>query len=260
MATMNRINKLFAAKPNGVLSIYFTAGYPDIEGTATVIKSLAKSGVDFIEIGVPFSDPLADGPTIQRSSEIALENGMSMQVLFEQLANIRQEVSIPLLLMGYINPVIRYGIEAFCKQCSEIGIDGVILPDLPMVEYLEDYKATFEKYNLRNIFLITPQSSDERVRWIDENSDGFIYMVATAGTTGTRADVSTEQEDYFKRIKALNLKNPIVAGFGISDQHTFQKATSIANGAIIGSAFVTALKKGEDLPGDIERFVKGIIR
>ncbi|MEY3417511.1 MAG: tryptophan synthase alpha chain [Bacteroidota bacterium] len=173
MMMMNRINQLFQNKPTGVLSIYFTAGYPNIDDTTTVIKSLANSGVDFIEIGVPFSDPVADGPTIQRSSEIALDNGMSMHLLFEQLANIRQEVSIPLLLMGYINPVIRYGIEAFCKKCAEIGIDGVILPDLPMVEYLEDYKATFEKYNLRNIFLITPQSSDERVRWIDENSDGF---------------------------------------------------------------------------------------
>jgi tryptophan synthase alpha chain len=167
---------------------------------------------------------------------------------------------MPLLLMGYINPVIKFGIEAFCKECSEIGIDGVILPDLPMVEYIEDYKAIFEKYNLRNIFLITPQSSDERVRWIDENSNGFIYMVATAGTTGTRADVSSDQEAYFNRIKALKLKNPIVAGFGISDKNTFQKATSIANGAIIGSAFVNSIGKSEDLDADINKFVSGIIK
>lgn len=256
---MNRINQMFNTKPNGVLSIYFTAGYPQIDDTVTVIKSLAKSGVDFIEIGVPFSDPVADGPTIQRSSEIALDNGMTMKLLFEQLADIRKEVSIPLLLMGYINPVIRYGIEAFCKKCNEIGIDGVILPDLPMQEYIDDYKATFEKYGLRNIFLITPQSSDERVRWIDENSNGFIYMVATAGTTGTRTDVSVEQENYFNRIKSLNLKNPIVAGFGISDKFTFEKATSIANGAIIGSAFVKSLDRSEKLESDIESFVKSII-
>lgn len=257
---MNRINQLFNTKPNGVLSIYFTAGYPSIDDTATVIKSLSKAGVDFIEIGVPFSDPVADGPTIQRSSEIALDNGMNMKLLFEQLKDIRKDVSMPLLLMGYINPVIKFGIEAFCKECSEIGIDGVILPDLPMVEYIEDYKAIFEKYNLRNIFLITPQSSDERVRWIDENSNGFIYMVATAGTTGTRADVSSDQEAYFNRIKALKLKNPIVAGFGISDKNTFQKATSIANGAIIGSAFVNSIGKSEDLDADINKFVSGIIK
>ena len=256
---MNRINHLFNTKPNGVLSIYFTAGYPEINDTATVIKSLANAGVDFIEIGIPFSDPVADGPTIQRSSEIALDNGMTMKLLFEQFADIRKDVSIPLLLMGYINPVIRYGIEAFCKKCNEIGIDGVILPDLPMQEYIDDYKLTFEKYGLRNIFLITPQSSDERVRWIDENSNGFIYMVATAGTTGTRTDVSSDQEDYFRRIKALNLKNPIVAGFGISDKHTFEKATSIANGAIIGSAFVKSLDKSENLEVDINKFVKSII-
>lgn len=256
---MNRINHLFNTKPNGVLSIYFTAGYPEINDTATVIKSLANAGVDFIEIGIPFSDPVADGPTIQRSSEIALDNGMTMKLLFEQISDIRKDVSIPLLLMGYINPVIRYGIEAFCKKCNEIGIDGVILPDLPMQEYIDEYKMTFEKYGLRNIFLITPQSSDERVCWIDENSNGFIYMVATAGTTGTRADVSSDQEDYFRRIKALNLKNPIVAGFGISDKHTFEKATSIANGAIIGSAFVKSLDKSENLEADINKFVKSII-
>jgi tryptophan synthase alpha chain len=256
---MNRINRLFKEKPNGVLSIYFTAGYPDLNDTTTVIRSLASAGVDFIEVGIPFSDPVADGPTIQRSSEIALDNGMTMKLLFEQLADIRKDVSIPLLLMGYINPVIRYGVEAFCQKCAEVGIDGVILPDLPMAEYLEDYKAIFEKYGLKNIFLITPQSSDERVRWIDENSNGFIYMVATAGTTGTRTDVSADQESYFKRIKDLNLKNPIVAGFGISDKHTFQKATSIANGAIIGSAFVNALHNSKNLNEDIGLFVKGII-
>ena len=258
----NRIEALFNRKPNSVVSIYFTAGYPSIGDTAQVIKSLDKAGVDFIEIGIPFSDPVADGPVIQRSSEIALENGMTMKLLFEQIADIRQHVSpeLPLLLMGYINPVLRYGLDAFCAKAQEIGIDGIILPDLPMQEYIEEYKPVFEKYGLVNIFLITPVSSEERVRWIDENSNGFIYMVATAGTTGTRSDVTSEQEDYFARIKSYNLKNPIVAGFGISDKSTFEKATSIANGAIIGSAFVKSLTIGGNLEAEIEGFVSSVIK
>jgi len=255
----NRIQQLFSNKNSKVLSIYFTAGYPSLNDTETIIKSLSNAGVDFIEIGIPFSDPVADGPTIQRSSEIALENGMTMKLLFEQIQNIRQHTQIPLLLMGYINPVLRYGIDAFCAKCEEIGIDGVILPDLPMQEYIEEYKATFEKHNLVNVFLITPVSSEERVRWIDENSNGFIYMVATAGTTGQRTDVSNEQEAYFQRIKSYNLKNPIVAGFGISDKNTFDKATEIANGAIIGSAFVKALGEEGELEEKISQFVKNII-
>ncbi|MFN8438044.1 MAG: tryptophan synthase subunit alpha [Cytophagales bacterium] len=255
---MNRLQKLFSQKRNQILSVYLTSGYPEINDTARIIKALEKSGADFIEIGLPFSDPVADGPTIQRSSEIALENGMSTEVLFEQIKDIRKEVQLPLLIMGYINPIIQYGVEAFCKKAAEIGIDGMILPDLPMQEYLDDYKAIFEKYNLSNIFLITPQSSEERVRWIDENSNGFIYMVATAGTTGTRMGITAEQIAYFEKIKAMNLKNVPIVGFGISDKTSFDTACQYVGGAIIGSAFIKALDNQGSLEERIDDFIKSV--
>lgn len=234
---MNRINhKLQEDKK--LLSIYFTAGYPNINDTVTIIQNLEKSGVDMIEIGLPFSDPLADGPTIQDSSTQALKNGMTSELLFQQLKDIRKTVSIPLIIMGYFNPMLQYGVEAFCKKCQEIGIDGLIIPDLPVDVYHEDYKSTFDKYGLINVFLITPQTSEERIRYIDSVSNGFIYMVSSASTTGAKSGFGDAQEDYFTRISNMNLKNPQIVGFGISNYDTFTQATKHAKGAIIGSAFI----------------------
>ncbi len=256
---MNAINKLFQDKKKDILSVYFTAGFPTLNDTNTIISELEKNGVDMIEIGMPFSDPLADGPTIQRSSEIALENGMTIKLLFQQLQNFRNVTSeIPLILMGYLNPVLQYGVEKFCKDASSLGISGLIIPDLPMQEYLDEYKSIFEKYNLKNIFLITPQTSEERIRLIDENSDGFIYMVSSASTTGKKNKIDDEQEKYFMRIANMKLKNPTIIGFGIHNHQTFSKACEYANGAIIGSAFIKAIDKSEDLKKDIGVFVNGI--
>jgi len=213
---MNRINQKLE-EDKKLLSIYFTAGYPSINDTVSVIKNLEQNGVDMIEIGLPFSDPLADGPTIQASSTKALKNGMTSDVLFDQLKDIRQSVSIPLIIMGYFNPMLQYGVEAFCKKCSDVGIDGLIIPDLPVDVYHEQYKTTFEKYGLINVFLITPQTSDERIKYIDSVSDGFIYMVSSASTTGAKVGFGNEQTDYFKRIANMKLKNPQIVGFGISN-------------------------------------------
>jgi tryptophan synthase alpha chain len=226
-----------------LLSIYFTAGYPKINDTIPILESLEKNGVDMVEIGLPFSDPLADGPTIQASSTQALRNGMTTELLFEQLEGIRDTVSIPLIIMGYFNPVLQYGVEAFCKKCNEIGIDGLILPDLPLAEYKEHYKPIFEKYGLANVFLITPQTSEERIREIDAASSGFIYMVSSASTTGAQQGFGSKQEHYFNRISSLSLSNPQIVGFGISNATTFSQATANANGAIIGSAFIKMLAK-----------------
>jgi tryptophan synthase alpha chain len=234
---MNRIlTKLKADKK--LLSIYFTAGYPHINDTVSIIQNLEKYGVDMIEIGLPFSDPLADGPTIQASSTQALKNGMTSEVLFDQLKDIRKTVNIPLIIMGYFNPMFQYGMEAFCKKCKDIGIDGLIIPDLPVDVYHEEYKAIFEKYGLINVFLITPQTSDERIRYIDSISNGFIYMVSSASTTGAQSGFGDEQTQYFERIAKMNLKNQQIIGFGISNNETFTQATQYAKGAIIGSAFV----------------------
>ncbi|MEO9892432.1 tryptophan synthase subunit alpha [Aurantibacter sp.] len=224
-----------------LLSIYFTAGYPKLNDTVTIIQELEKNGVDMIEIGLPFSDPLADGPTIQASSTTALKNGMTTEVLFNQLAGIRKSVAIPLIIMGYFNPMMQYGVEAFCKKCKEVGIDGLIIPDLPVDVYNEEYRETFEKYSLKNVFLITPQTSEERIHFIDSVSDGFIYMVSSASVTGSKLGFDNEQTDYFERIAAMNLKNPQVVGFGIKDSETFQQATKSTKGAIIGSAFIKHL-------------------
>jgi len=253
---MNRIQqKLHEDKK--LLSIYFSAGYPNLNDTVTIIQDLEKNGVDMIEIGLPFSDPLADGPTIQESSTQALYNGMTTKLLFEQLTDIRQTVKIPLIIMGYFNPMLQYGVEEFCKKCAEIGIDGLIIPDLPVAIYAENYKAIFEKYGLINVFLITPQTSEERIRFIDSVSNGFIYMVSSASVTGSQSEFGNTQEDYFKRIAAMNLKNPQIVGFGINNRETFTQATQYAKGAIIGSAFIKNLT--ENGVSSIGEFVGGII-
>jgi len=253
---MNRIQtKLKESKK--LLSIYFTAGYPSLNDTATILQNLEKSGVDMVEIGLPFSDPLADGPTIQASSTQALNNGMTTEVLFNQLKDIRKTVSIPLIIMGYFNPMLQYGVEAFCKKCQEIGIDGLIIPDLPVDVYNDDYKAIFEKYGLINVFLITPQTSVERIHFIDAISNGFIYMVSSASVTGSSSGFGEEQTKYFKRIADMKLNNPQIIGFGISNNETFTQATTHAKGAIIGSAFIKNLtNKGVS---EIDSFVKNIL-
>jgi tryptophan synthase alpha chain len=253
---MNRLDTLFKEKQKNILSIYFTAGHPKLESTVDIIKTLASEGVDMIEIGIPFSDPIADGPVIQKSCYTALENGMSLKLLFSQIKNIRDEVKIPLIMMGSFNPVLQYGIEGFCLACKETGIDGVIIPDLPLDIYQEDYKQIFEKYNLHAIFLATPQTSDERYRILDEATRGFLYMVAASATTGVREKFEGYQEEYFERIKNLSLKSPRMIGFGISSKKTFDHACRYANGAIIGSAFVNALEQ----PGDLEKNICNFIR
>ncbi|MGL3001482.1 Tryptophan synthase alpha chain [Flavobacterium sp. 9R] len=252
---MNRINQKLQ-EDKKILSIYFSAGYPNLNDTVQIIQDLEKNGVDMIEIGLPFSDPLADGPTIQASSTQALHNGMTTQVLFDQLKDIRKTVNIPLVIMGYFNPMLQYGVEKFCATCAEIGIDGLIIPDLPVDVYADEYKAIFEKYGLKNIFLITPQTSDERIHFIDSVSDGFIYMVSSASVTGSSAGFGNTQEAYFQRIAQMNLKNPQVIGFGINNAETFQQATQFAKGAIIGSAFITYLK--ENGTANIKAFVESI--
>ncbi|MGY5847819.1 tryptophan synthase subunit alpha [Salegentibacter sp. HM20] len=252
---MNRLQKTLA-QDKKLLSIYFTAGYPEPEDTLSIIKDLEKSGVDFIEIGLPFSDPLADGPTIQESSTIALKNGMTTKKLFQQLEGIRNEVEIPLIIMGYFNPILQFGVEEFCKKCASAGIDALIIPDLPVEEYNEKYRDTFEKHGLSNIFLITPQTSEDRIRFIDSVSDGFIYMVSTASVTGSTKGFSRETRDYFRRISAMKLRNPQIIGFGISDEETYNQATEFGKGAIIGSAFIKHLNQGGK--NDIAKFIKNI--
>lgn len=254
---MNRIKSKLQENKK-LLSIYFTAGYPEIDDTVSIIEALEKNGVDMIEIGLPFSDPLADGPTIQDSSTAALKNGMTTETLFEQLKGIRNTVSIPLIIMGYFNPMFQYGIEAFCKKCKDLGIDGLIIPDLPVDVYHKEYKMIFEKYDLINVFLITPQTSEERIRYIDSISNGFIYMVSSASTTGAKSGFGEEQTTYFERIGKMNLKNPQVIGFGISNNETFTQATKYAKGAIIGSAFVKHITKHG--PKLTHKFIDAIIK
>lgn len=261
---MNRIIQKLKEdnRSNGVagkiLSIYFTAGYPKLDDTVSIVQDLEKSGVDMIEIGLPFSDPLADGPIIQASSTQALKNGMTTVVLFNQLKNIRASVSIPLIIMGYFNPILQYGVEAFCKKCQEIGIDGLIIPDLPVDVYNEKYKAIFESYGLINIFLITPQTSNERIHFIDSISKGFIYMVSSANVTGSQSGFGDEQTQYFKRIANMNLKNPQIVGFGINNHETFIQATTFSKGAIIGSAFIKQLTNhGVKTIADFLKTIKG---
>lgn len=255
----NRINQLFERKKEDILSVYFTAGYPGLNDTVKIIQELEKNGVDLIEIGMPFSDPTADGPTIQKSSEVALKNGMNVNLLFEQLKTIRESVSIPLVLMGYFNPVYQFGVKEFCEKCAEVGIDGTILPDLPLNEFETEYKQTFEKNNLHNILLITPQTSDARIKQIDNASTGFIYMVSSSSTTGAGKSVKDFHTEYFERIQNLNLMNPRLIGFGISDHATFKNACKYASGAIIGSAFVNTLSSTLKLEDSISEFVKDMV-
>jgi tryptophan synthase alpha chain len=252
---MNRIQTKLQENKK-LLSIYFTAGYPSFNDTVTIIQDLEKSGVDMIEIGLPFSDPLADGPTIQASSTQALKNGMTTEVLFNQIKDIRKSVTIPIIIMGYFNPMLQYGVEAFCKKCQEIGIDGLIIPDLPVDVYYDEYKEIFEKYGLVNVFLITPQTSVERINFIDSISHGFIYMVSSASVTGSQSGFGNDQNKYFERISNMDLKNPQIIGFGINNRATFTQATQYAKGAIIGSAFIKFLT--DNSVHDIEKFVKSI--
>lgn len=251
----NRINQLFENKNRDILSIYFTVGYPNLNDTVTIIELLEKYGVDLIELGIPFSDPTADGPTIQKSNDTALKNGMSLKTLFGQLENIRSKVKIPLTLMSYINPVLQFGVENFCRKCYETGIDGLIIPDLPPGEYNQHYKKYFDQYKLHNILLITPQTSDNRIIEIDRQSGGFIYMVSSSSTTGAGKTVEDFHNGYFNRVNNLPLNNPRLIGFGISDKATFDNACRYANGAIIGSAFVKALQQSDNLEANIKNFI-----
>lgn len=249
---MNRLNQLFDTKKDNLLSIYFTAGYPELNTTVDIAEALEKAGVDFLEIGFPYSDPVADGPTIQHSSQKALENGMTLNRLFDELKDLRKRVSIPILLMGYVNPIVQFGVELFCKKAAEIGIDGIIVPDLPMYEYEALYAKSFADNNLSNIFLVTPQTSGERIRKIDELSNSFIYLLSSSSITGGNLQVSENIEEYYKRVKAMQLKNPAIIGFGISDHTSFKKACEYASGAIVGSAFVKLLATEnylEKIPG-----------
>lgn len=242
-----------------LLSIYYTAGYPQLHSTLNIALKLEKAGVDFLEIGFPYSDPVADGPVIQRSSEKALQNGMTLDVLFNDLKNLREHVSIPVFLMGYFNPVLQYGVENFCKACKEVGVNGAIIPDLPLYEYEELYQKIFEENGIANIFLVTPQTSEERIRKIDELSNSFIYLLSSNATTGKNLNVGDESEKYFERIKSMDLKSPIIIGFGISNAETFDKATQYAQGAIVGTAFVRMLDE-LDYENKIDSFIKNIKR
>lgn len=254
---MNKIEKTLKEKKD-ILSVYFTAGYPDTDDTMTIMKALQEGGADLIEVGIPFSDPVADGPTIQVSNKIALDKGISLKKILEQVKAIRDEITIPVILMGYLNPIYQYGIEKFCMDCSKAGVSGVIVPDLPVKEYQELYKNLFEKNGLINVFLITPQTPPQRLHEIDRISKGFIYMVSSASTTGARAGLSRDQIQYFKRINAMKLKTPRLIGFGISDHGSFSEACRFASGAIIGSAFIRQLEQSEHLEKDIIDFVQSI--
>jgi tryptophan synthase alpha chain len=250
---MNRINLRLQVNKK-ILSIYFTAGFPSLNDTAKIIQDLEKNGVDMIEIGLPFSDPLADGPTIQASSTQALQNGMTTQLLFDQLKNIRESVQIPLIIMGYFNPILQFGVEEFCAKCAEIGIDGLIIPDLPVDVYAEQYKSTFDKYGLINILLITPQTTNERIQFIDSVSNGFIYMVSSASVTGSQSGFGKTEFEYFERIAKLNLNNPQIIGFGIHSKKAIDETSLHQKGAIIGSAFVKNLS--ENGVESIEKFIE----
>ena len=255
-----RLKKLFKKKKKNLLSVYVTTGYPQLTSMPDLVEELANSGVDFIEVGMPYSDPLADGETIQYSSSIALKNGINLDEYFKQLKTVRAKVDIPLLFMGYFNQVLRIGIDDFLKKCVESDIDGLIIPDMPPEIYNTNYKTIFEKYDLALSFLITPTTSDDRIRFLDELSSGFVYVVSTSSTTGKTGTFNEEQVDYFKRIQSLKLKNPTVVGFGISNRETFLLANKYANGAIIGSAFIKALKGSKDIKKTAKEFAQKILK
>jgi len=256
---MNRLTKLFQQKQQDLLNVYFTAGYPQLDDTVTIIRSLATAGADLIEVGIPYSDPMADGETIQQSGMQALKNGMTLETLFSQLAEARQHTQVPLVLMGYFNQVLQYGPERFVKAAAAAGVDGLILPDLPVFEYEQEFRAITEAHDLQVTFLITPQTSDARIRQIGALSTGFIYVVSSSSITGKSGEITAEQKAYFARIAAMNLKQPKLIGFGISDAKSFRTACEFANGAIIGSAFIRALKGREDVGKAATEFVEGIL-
>lgn len=253
---MNRIDKLFQSKKNKILSVYFTAGYPTLESVEQIILLLEKNGVDMIELGIPYSDPLADGPVIQETSTIALANGMTLNHLLLQLKGIRKKTTIPILLMGYFNPILQYGFDRFCQMAKEVGVDGLIIPDLPLSEYENDYKIITDANNLKTIFLITPETSGKRIRQIDDLSGGFIYMVSSASTTGKMNRFDDYQLNYFKRIAGMKLKNPVMAGFGIHNRETLEQVHTYCNGAIVGSAFMRELQKSPSIEAGVEEFFK----
>ena len=255
---MNRITNLFETKKDGILSVYFTAGYPRLEDTTQILRELEAKGINMVEVGIPFSDPMADGPVIQESSTQALRNGMSIRLLFQQLKGIRQSVQIPIILMGYLNPIMQYGFEAFCQSCVEVGVDGMIIPDLPYADYMADYKAIADRYDLKMIMLITPETSEERIRLIDAHTSGFIYMVSSAATTGAQQSFNEQKQAYFRRINAMNLRNPRLVGFGISNKATFEAAASNSSGAIIGSKFVQLLKSEPTIAGAVDQLLEAL--
>ncbi|MDZ4707359.1 MAG: tryptophan synthase subunit alpha [Saprospiraceae bacterium] len=256
---MNRLNELFKNKTGRILNIYFTAGFPALNDTVPIITSLAAAGVDLIEIGMPYSDPLADGPTIQASSQVALKNGMGLDILFEQIIKARQVVDLPLILMGYFNQVLQYGEERFVLKARESGIDALILPDLPVEEYELHYKKMFEKHGMNIVFLITPQTTEARIRHIDSVSNSFIYMVSSNAITGAKSGIDKEQEFYFRRISQLGLRNPRLIGFGISNKEGFDKACESAQGAIIGSAFITAISGNKPVEQATRQFIDSVL-
>lgn len=258
---MNKINQLFENnKERKLLSLYFCAGCPTLESTGDVIKTMQRRGIDMIEVGIPFSDPLADGPVIQSAATQALKNGMSLKKLFSQLKAIKDEVQVPLVLMGYLNPILHYGIEAFCQSCVESGISGAIIPDLPFKDYQDIVKPVADKYDLRIIMLITPETSEERIRFIDDNTDGFIYMVSSAAITGAQKSFDEAKQEYFRRINGMNLRNPRMIGFGISNRQTLEAAQQNAAGAIIGSKFVTLLNESSNANEALDKLFDALKR
>lgn len=254
----NRVTKLFGTKHKNILSVFFTAGYPSGQDTIPIAEYLQKAGVDMIEIGIPFSDPIADGPTIQESNKVALDQGMSVALLLQQVSELRAKIEIPVVLMGYLNPVMQYGIEKFFKEAAKVGVDGLILPDLPLEEYELHYKDLCESLNLSISFLISPTTSEKRIRKIDSLSSGFIYAVSSSSTTGAKQEFSSEQRTYFESLDSMKLKNPFLIGFGISNKMTYQQACEYSAGAIVGSSFITMLKSSTNLQTDIEMFVQSL--
>lgn len=251
----NRINNLLNSK-NNILSIYFTAGYPELNDTMKIIEQLEANGADLLEIGVPFSDPVADGPTIQHSNTVAIENGMTVKLLFDQLKEVRKTVDIPLIMMSSLNPILQYGFQNFCEKCREIDVDGLIIPDLPIEEYIDNYKSIVEANGLRNIILVTPASTDERIRLVDENTEGFIYMVSSSSTTGENKNFTSDFKAFASRLEEMKLKNPLITGFGIKDKVSFDQVCEYSKGGIIGSAFVKAVVAESDVSKSIENFMK----
>jgi tryptophan synthase alpha chain len=255
---MSRLNNLFQQKNKRILNVYCTAGYPTLQSTINVMRSLQENGADLIELGMPYSDPLADGPVIQASSSKALQNGMTISTLFNQLKDFRKDITVPVILMGYLNPLLQYGFEKFCAKAAEVGIDGIIIPDIPMYEFEQEYSAVIKKYGLDFIFLVTPETSEERIKKLDQLSSGFLYAVSSSSITGSDKDFSPV-ETYLHKLQSLKLKNPVLVGFGIKDKATFETACKYANGAIIGSAYIKALESDDNVEITTREFLNGIL-